>query len=157
MPCAGTVQRCDREYFFPGISVFLTFNSRFIFAPLMPAMSSELGLSCSQSFPLVRFNTNDILGKGPCLESCPMEAIFRNQLGIVLNDNELCIGCRECLEACPFGAMQFDADQEVAVKCDLCLDRLQNNQRPACVKPCTTQCIFGGDTRALHKRIDREI
>ncbi len=90
----------------------------------------------------------------PCLESCPVDAISRNALGIVLIENDLCIGCRECLEACPFGAMQFDDDREIAVKCDLCVERLQNNQRPACIQACATQCIFGGDTKALHKRID---
>ena len=90
----------------------------------------------------------------PCLESCPVDAIGRNAQGIVLIENDLCIGCRECLEACPFGAMQFDDDREIAVKCDLCVERLQNNQRPACIQACATQCIFGGDTNALHKRID---
>ena len=38
------------------------------------------------------------------------------------------------MEACPFGAMQFDDDQEVAVKCDLCIERLENNEEPACSK-----------------------
>lgn len=92
----------------------------------------------------------------PCLESCPVDAIVRNAQGIVLIENDLCIGCKECLEACPFGAMQFDDDREIAVKCDLCVERLQNNERPACIKACATQCIFGGDTKALHKRIDLE-
>ena len=95
--------------------------------------------------------------RAPCLASCPVEAIFRDELGMVLIHQALCIGCRDCLEVCPFGAMQFDAGQEVAVKCDLCLDRLKKDQRPACVKACATQCIFWGDTQALHKRIDREI
>ena len=92
----------------------------------------------------------------PCLKSCPEDAIIRNAQGVVLIENDLCIGCRECLEACPFGAMQFDDDREIAVKCDLCIERLQNNQRPACIQACGTQCIFGGDTTALHARIDAE-
>ena len=92
----------------------------------------------------------------PCLAECPVDAIVRNAQGIVLIENELCIGCRQCLEACPFGAMQFDDQREVAVKCDLCVERLQRNEKPACLKACATQCIFGGDTTSLHKRIDLE-
>ena len=46
----------------------------------------------------------------------------------MLIDKEACIGCKECLEACPFGAMQYDDDKETAVKCDLCVDRLNNGQ-----------------------------
>jgi Fe-S-cluster-containing dehydrogenase component len=91
--------------------------------------------------------------KAPCLESCPVQAIFKDEHGIVLIDNALCIGCKECIEACPFGAMQFDDQAEVAVKCDLCMDRLKNNEKPACAAACATQCIFWGDTKALHKKI----
>ena len=92
----------------------------------------------------------------PCLESCPVEAISRNPQGIVLIENNLCIGCKECLEACPFGAMQYDDDREIAIKCDLCVGRLERQEKPACIKACATQCIFGGDTNALHNRIDKE-
>jgi Fe-S-cluster-containing dehydrogenase component len=95
--------------------------------------------------------------KAPCLESCPAEAISRNEQGIVLIDSKLCIGCKECLEACPFGAMQFDDDLEVAVKCDLCVERLENNEQPACSKACATQCIFWGDTKEFSQKIERRV
>lgn len=87
--------------------------------------------------------------KAPCLESCSVDAIFRDERGIVLIDNELCIGCKECIEACPFGAMQFDDENEVAIKCDLCIEQLKNNDQPACSKVCPTQCIFWGSTKKL--------
>ncbi len=91
--------------------------------------------------------------KAPCLESCPVDAISKDPRGIVLIDDELCIGCKECIEACPFGAMQFDDDSEIAVKCDMCVERLNNNERPACSQVCGTQCIFWGDTKALSERV----
>ena len=77
-------------------------------------------------------------------------------MGLVLIDEELCIGCKECLEACPFGAMQYNDDQETAVKCDLCIDRLENNQTPACFSVCPTRCISWGETKALSERIVQE-
>jgi Fe-S-cluster-containing dehydrogenase component len=77
----------------------------------------------------------------PCKEACPVEAIYRNDQGIVLIDDDLCIGCRECVDACPFGAMQFEEHKEVAVKCDLCVDRLAENKLPACMSVCPTGCI----------------
>lgn len=83
--------------------------------------------------------------KAPCKEACPVEAISRNEQGIVLIDNDLCIGCKECIQACPFGAMQFEDNQEIAVKCDLCVERLADDKQPACMSVCPTGCIhFGG-------------
>ena len=79
--------------------------------------------------------------KAPCIEACPVEAISRNEQGIVLIDNSLCIGCRVCVEACPFEAMQFDDEEETAVKCDLCISRVAKDKSPACVSICPTGCI----------------
>lgn len=87
--------------------------------------------------------------KAPCLVSCPVQAISRNEQGIVLVDHDLCIGCRECVEACPFGAMQFDDRREIAVKCDLCLNRLAENKHPACMSVCPTGCIHFGAAKSI--------
>ena len=92
----------------------------------------------------------------PCKESCPVDAISRNKQGLVLIDKELCIGCQECMEACPFGAMQFDDDRETAVKCDLCVDRIKNDKAPACYSVCPTHCISWGETQVLSDRIVQE-
>ena len=89
----------------------------------------------------------------PCKKACPVDAISKDDSGIVVIDDQLCIGCKDCLEACPFGAMQYDADQDVAVKCDLCVQRLKENQPPACSAVCPTGCILWGESRSVAKRI----
>jgi len=92
--------------------------------------------------------------KPPCRDACPVEAIFREEQGIVLIEDELCIGCKACVEACSFGAMQFDDDREVAVKCDLCYERLKNDEWPACSKACPTRCILWGDMRKVSEEME---
>ena len=91
----------------------------------------------------------------PCGEACPEEAISRNEWGIVQVDDELCIGCKACVEACSFGAMQYDEQREGALMCDLCQDRLKNDEAPACSLVCPTGCILWGDMRAISEEIDQ--
>jgi Fe-S-cluster-containing dehydrogenase component len=93
----------------------------------------------------------------PCREACPVEAISRNEWGIVQVDEELCIGCKACIEACPFGAMQYDEEREAALMCDLCYERLKNDEEPACSLACPTQCILWGDMKAIAEELGRRL
>ena len=93
----------------------------------------------------------------PCGEVCPDGAITRNERGIVQVDPDVCVGCRECIVACPFGAMQFDEEREVALMCDLCSERLENDQEPACSQACPTGCIIWGDMEAISQEIERRL
>ena len=77
----------------------------------------------------------------PCKEVCSVEAITISEQGIVLIDNELCIGCKECIKACNYSAMQFDDIQNIAIKCDLCIKRLKKKENPSCMIVCPTGCI----------------
>lgn len=96
--------------------------------------------------------------KAPCGEACPVDAISRTKQGVVLIDDALCIGCKGCVEACPFGAMQFDEDRETALKCDMCVKRQEKGQRPACASICPTGCIHFGDTKTdLSGRIEKAV
>jgi Fe-S-cluster-containing dehydrogenase component len=95
--------------------------------------------------------------KPPCRDSCPVEAISRDERGIVRIDAGLCIGCKACIEACPFGAMQFDEEREVALMCDLCYERVKNSQEPACSVVCPTRCILWGDMKAISQKMERRL
>lgn len=92
----------------------------------------------------------------PCKDACPVEAITQRGDGIVLIDEELCIGCKDCIEACPLGVMQFDEAKEVAQKCDLCADRLDGGVQPSCVAACPSHCIYFGDIRQITQMLGKK-
>jgi carbon-monoxide dehydrogenase iron sulfur subunit len=72
----------------------------------------------------------------PCQNICPMGAIAKDELtGLVSVDYDKCIGCRMCISACPFGAMDYDLVGKKVMKCDLC------GGDPQCVRFCDAQAI----------------
>ncbi len=78
--------------------------------------------------------------KAACMLACPTHAIYREEeKGPVLFDMARCIGCRMCVQACPFGVMTMRPDGKTALKCDLCVDRLAEGLEPACVTACPTK------------------
>ena len=91
-----------------------------------------------------------------CKDACPVDAITKRRDGLVLIDEELCIGCKDCIEACPLGAMQFDEEKGVAQKCDLCVDRLESGLPPACVAACPSHCIYFGDTKEIIEELGKK-
>jgi len=130
--------------------VFLTFNKNICIGchSCEVACKQEHGLGVGPRLVRVIEKSPDFIpvychhcAKAPCKESCPVGAITRDEKGIVLIDKELCIGCRDCIEQCPFGVMQYDYHQELAIKCDLCIERLVNDKQPACMSVCPTGCI----------------
>lgn len=77
----------------------------------------------------------------PCQSACPQNAISTRDDGIVVIDEELCNGCGVCIKACTFGVMQFDDIKKLALKCDLCVERLDKSLQPACISSCPSHCI----------------
>ncbi|MGB9825372.1 MAG: 4Fe-4S dicluster domain-containing protein, partial [Desulfofundulus sp.] len=88
-----------------------------------------------------------------CIPVCSTGAIQKRAIdGIVFIDQELCVGCKSCIMACPWGAPQWDARKGRAVKCDYCKDRIDAGLKPACVAACPTgSLIFGpaGDVPSI--------
>jgi len=80
----------------------------------------------------------------PCVQVCPVGATFRTQDGVVLVDKDYCIGCRYCIQACPYGARYLDPRTRAADKCTFCYHRITKGLLPACVEACPTQArVFG--------------
>jgi len=78
----------------------------------------------------------------PCATVCPKDAIQRpDPDGPVILDEELCVGCGFCAIVCPFGMITMSADGKTALKCDMCIDRQQAGQPPACVEACPTGAL----------------
>ena len=88
----------------------------------------------------------------PCVTVCPTGASYKRQEdGIVLVNEQDCIGCGLCAWACPYGAREMDADAGVMKKCTLCVDRIYNenlpeeDRQPACVRTCPSNARHFGD------------
>ncbi|MFT3897260.1 MAG: 4Fe-4S dicluster domain-containing protein [Thermomonas sp.] len=87
-----------------------------------------------------------------CVTVCPTGASYkRAEDGIVLVDEDKCIGCKLCSWACPYGAREYSAVEGVMKKCTLCVDRIYNDnldeidRQPACVQACPTRARHFGD------------
>ena len=87
-----------------------------------------------------------------CVTVCPTGASYKRvEDGIVLVDEDKCIGCKLCSWACPYGAREYDPDQGVMKKCTLCIDRIYNEnlpqaeRTPACVSTCPANARHFGD------------
>jgi len=108
--------------------------------------------------PQMRYTVTHCMhcSKPPCKDACPVGAIDKKKDGIVLFNEELCIGCKDCINACPLGVVQFDSEKGVAQKCDLCVDRLDRGLSPACVAACPSHCIHFGDIKEIIERIGKQ-
>ena len=91
-----------------------------------------------------------------CRDACPVDAITKREDGIVLIDKELCTGCKDCIEACPLGVMQFNEAEGLAEKCDLCVERIDKGREPACVAACPSHCIYFGDISRITAQLGKQ-
>ena len=108
-------------------------------------------------FAVLRCNHCD---DAPCIEICPTISLFRRPDGIVDFDNERCIGCKSCMQACPYDALYIDPDRNTAAKCNFDASRVDMGYKPACEVVCPTQAILSGDlddpSSTISKRIAME-
>jgi Fe-S-cluster-containing dehydrogenase component/formate-dependent nitrite reductase membrane component NrfD len=93
-------------------------------------------------FSVLRCNHCDA---APCVTICPTVALYRRADGIVDFDGARCIGCKSCMQACPYDALYIDPDTHTAAKCNYCAHRVEVGLEPACVIVCPEQAIVAGD------------
>lgn len=93
-------------------------------------------------FSVMRCNHCD---DAPCIEICPVTALFKRDDGVVDFDKRRCIGCKGCMQACPYDALYIDPDSNTAAKCNYCAHRVDIGLEPACVNVCPEHAIISGD------------
>ncbi|MCB9103502.1 MAG: polysulfide reductase NrfD [Anaerolineales bacterium] len=93
----------------------------------------------------------------PCVRICPVTAMYQRHDGIVEFDPDVCIGCKACMQACPYDAIYIDPNTHSAAKCHYCSHRTDLGLEPACVVVCPTHSIIAGDLDDPHSEISRRL
>ncbi len=81
----------------------------------------------------------------PCMAICPTSALFRSDNGVVDFQDDDCIGCKSCMNACPYDALYINPETNTAHKCNMCNHRLEQDLEPSCQVVCPTEAIIIGD------------
>ncbi len=84
-----------------------------------------------------------------CLKVCPKSAYTKRDDGIVIQDHEKCIGCKMCIEACPYKVPQYSEEEKKTSKCHMCYERLDKGELPGCVQTCPVGAIKVEDVSTL--------
>ena len=95
-----------------------------------------------RSFAVLRCNQ---CTQAPCVEICPVHALEKRADGIVDVDPERCIGCKSCMQGCPYDALYLNDESGTAEKCHFCAHRTEIGLAPACAVVCPTEAIIPGD------------
>ncbi len=93
----------------------------------------------------------------PCVAICPTSALYKRDDGIVDFDSTRCIGCKSCMQACPYDALYIDPYSYTAAKCNYCAHRVERGMEPACVVVCPERAIIAGDMHNPNSEIARII
>ncbi|MEN3048541.1 MAG: 4Fe-4S dicluster domain-containing protein [Candidatus Caldarchaeales archaeon] len=93
----------------------------------------------------------------PCVRICPTAALFVRPDGIVDFDRDRCIGCKACMQACPYDALYIDPETSTAAKCHFCAHRIEVGLEPACVIVCPTRAIIWGDLEDPESQVSKAL
>ncbi|CAN5856437.1 polysulfide reductase NrfD [soil metagenome] len=91
----------------------------------------------------------------PCVEACPVTALYIRDDGIVDFNWDRCIGCNACVQACPYDALYTDPQTNTTAKCNYCAHRVDVGLEPACVNVCPEHAIISGDMEDPTTEISR--
>ncbi|HNR13101.1 MAG TPA: polysulfide reductase NrfD [Thermodesulfobacteriota bacterium] len=91
----------------------------------------------------------------PCVAICPVGAMYQRSDGIVDFDSNRCLGCKSCMQACPYDAIYVDPERYTVAKCNYCAHRIEAELEPACVLVCPEHAIVAGDLNQSESEISR--
>jgi Fe-S-cluster-containing dehydrogenase component len=89
----------------------------------------------------------------PCVHACPTGASIQSENGIVFVEDKKCVGCKACVMACPYGARHPNEETGSVMKCDFCMDRVAEGERPWCVKTCHQGARIFGDLDDVNSEV----
>ncbi len=141
--CARCVKACKQENHVPlDKEVYRTWVERYRETALGVEIDSPNG---GLDFPPLEETTGkqffvpklcNQCKNAPCVQVCPVGATYRTGDGVILVDDKRCVGCRYCIQACPYGARFLHPETHVADKCTWCYHRVMKGMEPACVTVC---------------------
>lgn len=95
----------------------------------------------SYSMPVPCMHCQD----APCVDGCPTGASYKRDDGIVLVNEDKCVGCKFCMVVCPYGVRQFNQAKGTVEKCKMCYERLERGEVTRCVETCQLKARYVGD------------
>jgi Fe-S-cluster-containing dehydrogenase component len=88
-----------------------------------------------------------------CAQVCPADAIKQTPDGVVQTSlKPRCVGCSNCVLACPFGVPKYNQEYDQMTKCDMCYDRTSVGKRPMCATVCPSEALYFGTLEAWKER-----
>ncbi len=105
-----------------------------------------------RSFAVLRCNQ---CSAAPCVTICPVTALSKGASGIVDVDSAACVGCKSCMQACPYDALYINEGTGTAQKCHFCAHRVEVGLAPACAVVCPTEAIVPGDFHDPNSRVSQ--
>jgi Fe-S-cluster-containing dehydrogenase component len=158
--CGACVRACKTENDVPlEPHIFRTWVERYVIDPTdleHPRVDSPNG--GYDGFPDVESDNPNLktffvpklcnhCANSPCVQVCPVGATFDSPDGVVLVDETRCLGCRYCVQACPYGCRYIDPRTHTVDKCTLCYHRITKGMTTACCEVCPTGSRMVGDLK----------
>lgn len=93
-----------------------------------------------------------------CVAACPTGACYKDENdGVIKIDKNSCIGCKKCMKSCPYGAIIFNQEMRIVDKCNICAERREDGEEPACVRNCSGKALMFGDVNDPDSDVSKAI